>query len=141
MVELKNCIKCGKIFATTIREICPDCYRQEEKAFQLVYQFLRKRKNREATIPQIVHETGVEEALIIKFMKEKRLRISQHPHLNYPCEKCSNPISEGNYCLTCLKKFKQSWTSETERNSHTVVDDTTETVYFTMDHLKKKNEK
>ena len=50
MTELRNCARCGKVYAKTVRDICPECYRKEEEDFQKVYRFLQNRKNREATI-------------------------------------------------------------------------------------------
>src|SRR5690625_7876288 len=86
MIELGNCAQCGEVFAKSLRDICPRCYREEEEAFEIVYRFLMKRKNREATMNEIVEATKVKEELIIKFIKQKRLRTSQFPQLAYPCE-------------------------------------------------------
>jgi len=124
MSELKNCAGCGQVFAKTIRDICPACYRKEEAAFQCIYQFLRQRQNREATMQEIIEATCVEEALVIKFLKQNRLRDSEFPQLRYPCEQCSLPVSSGKYCQTCLNEIKQEWTevkgfdTKTKRNAH-----------------------
>ncbi len=106
MSELGNCERCGIVFAKTIRDICRDCYQEEEEAFQTVYRFLTKRKNREATMAEIVAATEVEEDLIIKFMKEHRLRATQFPKLSYPCEKCGVGIVEGKLCYNCTDSIK-----------------------------------
>lgn len=103
MTELGNCARCGKVFAKTVRDICPECYRKEEEDFQKVYRFLQNRKNREATITEIVEATGVDEDTIIKFLKEKRLRPSDFPKLGYPCEKCGKNIVQGRICEDCAK--------------------------------------
>lgn len=100
-MELANCAHCGAVFAKGMRDICQKCYHEEEEAFKKVYKFLSNRKNREATIIEIVDGTGVEEELIIKFIKEKRLRASEFPNLTYACEKCGNPIIEGKLCQAC----------------------------------------
>jgi len=104
--ELGNCARCGTVFAKTIRDVCSSCYREEEQAFQTVYRFLSKRKNREATLSEIVAATDVEEELVIKFMKQKRLRASQFPKLAYPCEKCGEDIVEGRLCRDCSTDIK-----------------------------------
>lgn len=101
MANLSNCSRCGQLFVKNIRDICQDCYREEEAAYQKVYKFLSRRKNREATIDEIVDATGVEEELIIKFLKENRLRSSQFPKLAYPCERCGIDIVEGRLCHNC----------------------------------------
>ncbi|WP_188454141.1 TIGR03826 family flagellar region protein [Virgibacillus oceani] len=105
MAELANCTRCDAVFVKTIREICQKCYKEEERAFDLVYSFLRQRKNREATLMEIVDATEVEEELIIKFIKEKRLRTSQFPKLAYPCEKCGGNIISGKLCSNCSKEL------------------------------------
>lgn len=136
MNELGNCARCGVVFAKGIRDICPKCFREEEEAFQKVYRFLTKRKNREATLAEIVTATEVEEELIIKFMKQNRLRTSQFPKLAYPCEKCGTDIVEGRLCANCSTKIKtdlqiheEMKKRETERKER----QERQTVYYTID--------
>ncbi|MBM7570249.1 TIGR03826 family flagellar region protein [Aquibacillus albus] len=101
MGELENCPKCGTLFVKANRNICPDCFKEEEAAFRTVYDFMKKRVNRQATILQIVEATGVKEELIIKFVKENRLRTSNFPNLTYACERCGNSINSGRLCGDC----------------------------------------
>src|SRR5690625_7763772 len=116
-MNLKNCESCGAVFVDPIRTICRDCYYKEEEAFQTVYRFLSKKKNREATLAEIVAATGVEEALIIKFMKQNRLRASQFPKLAYPCEKCGTDIVEGKLCIQCSAEIGRASCREREKRS------------------------
>lgn len=106
-MKLKNCESCGAVFVDPVRDICRDCYYEEEEAFQKVYRFLSEKKNREATISEIVAATEVEEELIIKFMKQNRLRASQFPKLAYPCENCGVDIVEGKLCASCAGELKR----------------------------------
>lgn len=103
MAELANCLNCDAVFVKNIRNICQTCYEAEEKAFEIVYRFLTKQKNRKATLTEIVEATGVSEKLIIKFIKENRLRRSEFPNIGYPCEMCQTTISSGKLCATCSK--------------------------------------
>lgn len=105
MAELANCSRCNNVFVKNIRDICQNCYNEEEKSYETVYRFLRERKNREATMVEIVKATGVEETLIVKFIREKRLHPSQFPKLAYPCERCGSPIASGNLCENCTSEF------------------------------------
>ncbi|WP_163970553.1 TIGR03826 family flagellar region protein [Oceanobacillus halotolerans] len=107
MGELANCSRCGALFVKNIRDICRDCYKKEEADFETVYSFLRKRENREATLKEIVEATGVDEDIIIKFIKEKRLRTSQFPKLAYPCERCGVDIVRGKLCGKCSDEILQ----------------------------------
>lgn len=108
MGELANCSRCGAVFVKTVRDICQDCYREEEESFQLVTEFLRDKKNREATMLEIVEATEVEEALIIKFIKEKRLSPTEFPKLAYPCERCGREITRGKICEKCQSELKDA---------------------------------
>lgn len=138
MAELANCARCGTVYVKTIRDICQNCYREEEDAFQKVYQFLRDQKNREATVFEIVEATGVEEELIIKFVKEKRLTPKEFPKLAYPCERCGRDISAGKICERCQKELKSDLAQleEEERIRQERKEKESESVYFTMDKHK-----
>lgn len=109
MGELANCTRCNEVFVKTSRDICPKCYQEEEEAFQTVYRFLAKRENREATLDEIVKETGVEEELITKFIRTNRLQRSRFPKLAYPCERCGVEIVTGKICLECSKDIRDSF--------------------------------
>lgn len=107
MAELANCPRCDRVFVKEFRDICWDCYKQEEEAFQVVFTFLKDRKNREATVNEIMEHTKVEEELIIKFVREGRLRPSEFPNLSYPCERCGTKIVIGKYCNNCITELKR----------------------------------
>ncbi|WP_405100349.1 TIGR03826 family flagellar region protein [Oceanobacillus sp. FSL H7-0719] len=137
MAELANCSRCGAVYVKMMRDTCQNCYKEEEKAFQIVYDYLKKQKNREATIPEIVDATGVEEELIIKFVKEKRLRPKDFPMLAYPCERCGRDIAKGKICSHCTEELKQDLAQAEEEEK--VKDEQKEKVniYFTMNKDKR----
>ncbi|AXI10022.1 hypothetical protein CUC15_14275 [Oceanobacillus zhaokaii] len=107
MAELANCSRCGNVFVKGIREICQNCYKEEEEAFQTVYKFLQIQKNRTATMIEIVEATGVEEEYISKFVKEKRLLPAHFPNLAYPCDRCGADITTGKLCHDCQIELKK----------------------------------
>ncbi|MFD1361689.1 TIGR03826 family flagellar region protein [Lentibacillus salinarum] len=138
MAELANCSRCGKVFGKTFHDVCQACYREVEEAFRIVYRFLSKRENREATMNEIVKATAVEEALIIKFIKERRLRTSDFPKLAYPCERCGVNIVSGRLCADCSDELKKDLErherlKEHERRKMTE----SESVYYTFNKFKK----
>ncbi|PLT35712.1 TIGR03826 family flagellar region protein [Bacillus sp. V5-8f] len=101
-MELTNCPNCDALFVKNkFRDVCDACYKEEENKYELVYQYIRKRENRTATISQVVEATGVEEDLIIKFVKSGRIRTAQFPNLGVPCEKCGKIVREGRICDEC----------------------------------------
>jgi flagellar operon protein (TIGR03826 family) len=107
MNELANCPICGKLFVKGVRTVCPDCFKEEEEAFEKVYSYIRQKENRMATIPEVSEATGVDEDLIIKFVKEKRIQTVNFPNLFYGCERCGKPIQEGKICSDCRVEIRK----------------------------------
>ncbi|WP_096190278.1 TIGR03826 family flagellar region protein [Evansella halocellulosilytica] len=106
MSDLSNCPNCGKLFVKAFRPVCEACYREVEAKFQTVYTFIRKRENRMASLEEVHAKTEVEKDLIIEFVRQGRLNLSQFPNLGYPCEKCETTIREGRLCQTCSDRIK-----------------------------------
>ena len=119
MEELVNCPNCNEIFVKNkFRDVCPKCWKQEEEDYNTVYQFMRKRENRAATIEQVVRQTGVKEELILKFIKKGRIQITHFPNLGYPCDRCGRIIRTGKLCENCtaeLREDLQTFQSEEKR--------------------------
>lgn len=119
MAELANCPKCNSLFVLNkFRDVCQDCWKEEELAYEMVYQYIRKHENRTATMAQVTEATGVDEILIFKFIKNGKLKLAQFPNLGYPCEKCGTSIREGKLCAGCttsLQKDIRNLQSEEER--------------------------
>ncbi|WP_058306682.1 TIGR03826 family flagellar region protein [Gracilibacillus massiliensis] len=114
MGELANCARCDKVFVKTTKSVCPECIKEDERLFQIVYNFLKKRENRQATIPEIVEATEVKEDLILQFVKDNRLRSTQFPNLSYPCERCGEPIARGKLCDNCTTDISSDLRHEQE---------------------------
>ncbi|MFD4816391.1 TIGR03826 family flagellar region protein [Peribacillus butanolivorans] len=106
-MDLFNCQNCNSLFVKTkFRDVCDACYKEEEAKFDEVYAYIRKKSNRTALMMQVVEATGVEEDLIIKFVKTGKLRISQFPNLGIPCEKCGTNIQSGRLCSKCSDSLR-----------------------------------
>lgn len=107
MGELKNCPTCGEFFNYTgLRDVCNPCAMNEEKQYEMVYRFLRKRENRAATVERIVEATGVEEALLHKWVRKGRLQPALFPNLGYPCDSCGKLTQVGKLCTKCTAELK-----------------------------------
>ncbi|MBM7661596.1 flagellar operon protein (TIGR03826 family) [Bacillus mesophilus] len=104
MGELANCPLCDKLFvATPMHDVCPACYKEEQKLFETVYEYIRKKENRMATLVEVSEATEVEETLVIKWIRTGKLKLAQFPNLGYPCEKCKTIIRQGRVCENCAK--------------------------------------
>nr|WP_289037057.1 TIGR03826 family flagellar region protein [uncultured Allobacillus sp.] len=107
MGELANCPMCGELFLKGILTVCRSCYEKEEEQFETVYKFIRKKKNRTATIDEVAEATGVKIPLIQKWVKERRIHRADFPNLTYSCERCDEQIQEGKLCDSCKNELYQ----------------------------------
>lgn len=105
MQQIENCPQCGKLYVRALRSVCESCFKEYEKMFQTVYQFIRKKENREATMEEVVEHTGVEEKIILQFIRDGRLKLTNFPNMSYPCESCGRSIREGRICDKCKQNI------------------------------------
>ncbi|UOR11668.1 TIGR03826 family flagellar region protein [Halobacillus amylolyticus] len=106
MAELANCPRCHGLFMKGSASVCQNCLKQEERDFQTVYAFMRKKQNRTANVMEIVEGTGVDEVTIRGFVKVKRLHPAQFPEVTYDCEKCGAQIRDGRLCESCTNEIQ-----------------------------------
>jgi flagellar operon protein (TIGR03826 family) len=107
MSEIMNCPRCNALFVKNkIREVCENCFKEDEKMYDTVYQFLRKRENRAATMQTVIEVTGVDEELLYKWVKRGRIQTKLFPNLGYPCDKCGKIINSGKLCDKCSSNIK-----------------------------------
>lgn len=100
MAELRNCVRCGKIFAYTYNPICNKCLEEDEEEFKLVKEYLYE--NPGAIIPEVSDATGVSVEKIMRFLRDERLEInSENSNLVLECESCGRPIKSGRFCEEC----------------------------------------
>lgn len=108
MAELRHCPSCGDFFNYTgVREVCGKCGMNEERVYEEVYRFLRKRENRAATIERIVEMTEATESMLHKWVRKGRLQPAMFPNLGYPCDNCGKLTSKGKLCDECTADLKQ----------------------------------
>lgn len=135
-MDLFNCPTCNSLFVKTkFRDICDACYKEEEAKFDKVYEYIRKKSNRTASMMQVVEATDVEEELIIKFVKTGKLRIAQFPNLGIPCEKCGTIIRSGRLCESCSDSIRSGLeTFEMEEKRRLEIEDRDKkSTYFMKD--------
>jgi len=102
--DLRNCTKCGRVFAYRGKNICRKCVEKQETDFSLVRKFLQVHSG--VDIMEVAKGTGVDEKTIMQFMREGRLSAKGVPNV-LKCDNCGSSISEGRYCEKCLLKLNQ----------------------------------
>src|SRR5699024_2547215 len=137
IMELTNCPSGGEVLAKNGVDVCPKCYRVEEEALQKVYRFLQKKRNRSTTLPEIADETKVDNELIIKLLKQNRLRDSEFLQLMYPCESCGKLISEKRYCKECTSEFFSEWGEAKKQVEQQTEEKEKQSVYYFIDPKRK----
>ncbi|NLW16555.1 MAG: hypothetical protein GX033_02720 [Firmicutes bacterium] len=106
-LNVDNCPRCGRIYARNLRKLCPDCIKEEEEQYQVVYRYLRD--NPKSTVQQVSANTGVPEERILSFLRQDRLMVSEWTQLTYPCERCGAEIKRGRFCQSCTKEMQKSF--------------------------------
>ncbi len=107
MSEASNCPSCGSIFMkNAFNTVCHKCKKVEEAFYDKVYNFMKKRENRAATMEQVINATGIEEELLYKFIKSGRIQTTRFPNFGYPCDKCGTIIRQGKLCDKCTNEIK-----------------------------------
>ncbi|HWQ61264.1 MAG TPA: flagellar protein, partial [Negativicutes bacterium] len=99
--------------------LCANCVRAEEEAEDKVAEYLRNADK--ASLEDIHQATGVKHKIILRMLK--RGRIFSDAIINYPCETCGAPITEGRVCADCSKnivgqmKAPEEWKPQTRQES------------------------
>jgi flagellar operon protein (TIGR03826 family) len=103
-MELRNCPRCGNLFAYTAIPICDKCLQKEEDDFINVRDYLRE--NPMAGLKKTSEATNVPEDLILHFLKEGRIVAASAFGEILTCERCGKPISSGRFCEKCIMELK-----------------------------------
>ncbi|MDD9148048.1 MULTISPECIES: TIGR03826 family flagellar region protein [unclassified Sporolactobacillus] len=112
MTELANCANCGRLFVKTVSPFCPECLKEQDRQFELVYHYITRQENRTATVPQVHEATGVKTDLIYQWVREGRLVPALFPNLGYPCRSCGTIIKEGVLCDNCRRRLEKEINQE-----------------------------
>ncbi len=100
-MDLRNCSRCGNLFAYVGRNICNKCLDQEEEEYTTVRKYVRDHVG--ASVIEVSEATGVEEETILQFIRDGRLK-SQGFTGVLACERCGKSISTGRFCADCMQQ-------------------------------------
>ncbi|HOA79460.1 MAG TPA: MerR family transcriptional regulator [Defluviitaleaceae bacterium] len=105
-MQVRNCIRCGKLFNYIGKPICYECIQQDEKDFEKVKEYIYDHPK--ATITEVSKQTGVSVKKITKFLREERLEVVDGSVGWLTCESCGADINTGRFCKECTLKLKNN---------------------------------
>ena len=98
-MPLSNCKRCGSLFSRTTDPVCPECIKKEEVDFEKAVAWLRENPGK--TIQTLSEETGIDQQYILRWIRSKRITVSEGGGGLVKCKKCGATIPTGNYCDHC----------------------------------------
>jgi len=113
-MDLRNCPECGKVFVYTSVNMCPECRKEEEQEFIKVKEYLYK--NPKIGIYELSEATEVDEAKIIRWVREGRIEGKSFPGIVVTCDRCGKPIPEGRYCQSCSNELARGFLNISKKN-------------------------
>lgn len=109
-MDVRNCRRCGQIYAYDGFNICLKCRREDEEDFKKVKEYLDEYPG--SNISQVEEATEVSSKKIIEFLRQGRLEIEDEANVILSCERCGASIKTGRFCDQCKvemeREFKQS---------------------------------
>lgn len=103
---MRNCDRCGKIYASPNPKLCSDCVKQDQDDFNVVREFLKE--NPKVSIEVISEATGVDELKIREYLRQGQLELADVNGPALECTRCGKPISKGDYCVLCQREIQNS---------------------------------
>lgn len=123
--KLKNCVVCGKVFASVWgSNTCDRCRAKIAEKEKAVIEYVMEHPNE--TIPIVAEECDVSVQFVRKMIESGRLTIKGED-MSYPCRGCGKPIVAGQYCADCMARIqsqiekakemiKQHWQQESDNS-------------------------
>lgn len=117
-MEVVVCRACKNLFHYIAGpRLCAACQKKEEEKFKAVKDYLVRYPG--ASLPQLSEATGVSRQLILKFLRQDRLKVSDESDIKLECERCGKKIASGKRCKECemellqaLKQMKASFANK-----------------------------
>ena len=105
-MNLKNCTRCGKMFASSHISLCPDCLEADQVTFKSVRDFIKN--NPRVSIDVVVEATGVAEEDVREFVRQGRIDVADLSGPVLSCKRCGKPIESGEYCVLCRQDITEN---------------------------------
>lgn len=106
-LNIRNCVRCNKIFAPTSGEkLCPDCRAAELEMEERVKAYVRE--HRGVTVNQVIEGSGAPAKLVWRMIQQGLFENSGLIDAQYPCSVCGKIITTGLYCSECASKLREN---------------------------------
>lgn len=106
-MTLKNCAKCGRMFAgEDNQKFCSKCVENDDDLFRIVREYVYD--NPDSTIQQTAEATDVPEEKILKFLRQGKLTL-KGDGVGLECERCGKSINSGRFCDTCAAEMSSGF--------------------------------
>ena len=110
-LEIKKCALCGKLFHSLGTNICAPCSEQADQDFLTVREYMYE-ISENASLNDIIANTGVSEKVVLFLMKDGRLSNADASILGcLKCAVCGVSIDSGKLC----KKCSNVWSDENSK--------------------------
>ena len=103
MVDIRNCRRCGKMFAYTRVPICPDCEKLDNEDLNKVRDYIKAHPG--TKMSKVSEETEIPMNQIMKYLRDGRIELVDAEDLILTCEDCGKPITSGRKCAKCMAKL------------------------------------
>ena len=104
-LNVKNCIRCNRIFIPTSGEkICSDCRAKELEMEEKVRLYVREHPG--ITVNELIEGSGAPKSLIWRMIQQGQFENSGLRDAKYPCNNCGVLITKGVYCNECASKLR-----------------------------------
>lgn len=138
--KIRNCTKCGKIFATTGNErVCKDCVQKEKEFEESVVKYIREHPG--SSIKEVMEATGATDKMMKRMMQDgifSNATIARDENATYPCMKCGRPITNGTYCMDCLSQLRDQTRKAAEAMQIRIKEDPKMSTIERLDKLAEK---
>jgi len=108
-LEVRNCIRCGKLFNYLGKPICNGCIEKDEEDFEKVKEYIYDHPK--CSISEVAEAIGVSIRKITKFLREERLEVAEGSVGWLTCESCGEEIKTGRYCKECSGGLRERLSS------------------------------
>ncbi|WP_350344138.1 hypothetical protein PRVXT_000513 [Proteinivorax tanatarense] len=98
-MKLGNCKKCGKVIYSSGYFMCKECKGKEVSSYRIVRDYVYDNKG--ATVMEVAEATGVEQSIILRYVKDGWISLLDDRTILPQCRLCGDFVDCGELCDNC----------------------------------------